>query len=188
MVITVCSWCAPWGITESYALNLLVAWCPPSHSILWPQATTESSNLAQRVPVHWIFGAYPKEWADREDDQPVPESCREQHGSYAPSTRSTKRMLPHTRTVKFLKIYLECHGEIKLLLGENTVVHNSHTRFYKKNSVRESQGPTHKGKTICALYFWQKQSGLWIFCLFLRLPGWLHKSRTNDLPVFAPGQ
>lgn len=68
---------------------------------------------------------------------PTSTSCSTRSGSstahsHWAQVRSTKTMLPHTRIVKFLKMYLECHGGKKTIAGKRNVVHNSHTCFTRK--------------------------------------------------------
>jgi len=135
VVITVC--CVPWGIIDCHALNTPALWCPPPpDTILWPQAAGWEQQFGPACANAQNIQCPPQRnsWYRR---SPTSTSCFTRSGSsmvhsHQPQARSTKRVLPHTRTVKFFKMYLECHGGKKSIAGKRNVVHNSHTRFTRK--------------------------------------------------------
>lgn len=106
---------------------------PPPQTILWPQAADWEQQFGPAVPMHRIFSAHPKDTADTEHHQPPPPTQGEQD-------RSTMRMLPHTRVVRLLKTYLECHRGKKIFLWKEVQLAVMKPRVQEKYSKRNHLG------------------------------------------------
>lgn len=74
--------------------------------------------------MHQTFSTHPNETADTEHHQPPP--------TQGAPDRSTKRMFPHTKVVRLLKMSLECHRGKKIISGKISAVRHSQVRFTKK--------------------------------------------------------
>lgn len=134
VVTTVCLRCVPWGITDSHVPCRMVPSSTSYHSVvlgsrlrvaIWP-------GMCQRT-AHSVPS--PKEQLIQKIS--TSPSCSTRSGSsrvhsHQAQARSTKRMLPHPRTVKILKMYLECHGGKKTIIGKINVAHNSPTNLTRK--------------------------------------------------------
>lgn len=151
VVITLRSWCVPWGLIDFHALNNPAAWCPPPPPpILWLQAADweEQFGPVRANAQNTQCPSQKNSWYRR---SPTSTSCSTRSGSSMvhlcrAQARSTKRMLPHTKIAKFLKMYLKCHGGKKTIAGKRNIVHNRHTRFTKKYSKRNHMGLCKKKK------------------------------------------